>query len=137
MQEIMSFTTTNNAYKNTLIKAYYYIILADGVINEKELAFGEKMIRKEDIDQNLFNKKMKSFESEKLESLIVSLKSDLKKLKKEEQIKIIAYMSNVANSDGFMDQTEWKMIYDLYKNELNLQLEDILQAQKTIPPFQN
>jgi len=133
----MSFTTTNNAYKNTLIKAYYYIILADGVINEKELAFGEKMIRKEDIDQNLFNKKMKSFESEKLESLIVSLKSDLKKLKKEEQIKIIAYMSNVANSDGFMDQTEWKMIYDLYKNELNLQLEDILQAQKTIPPFQN
>lgn len=44
-------------------------------------------------------------------------------------------MSNIANADGFMDPTEWRMIYQLYKDELNLNLDDILTQQKKIPPF--
>ena len=85
--------------------------------------------------EEYFQKKIEAYKNDPNQNLVESLKSDLKKLSKEEQIKIIAYMSNAANSDGFMDALEWKMIYDLYKNELQLSLEDIIQTQRKIPPF--
>ncbi len=124
-------------FKETLIKAYYYISSADGAFDDKELEFGDKMIQKESIDKSEFQKKIDSYNCDTPECIIHSLKDDLKKLNRNEQIKIIAYMSNIANSDGFMDPSEWKMIYNLYKNELNLDLEEIIKAQKLIPPFSN
>ena len=127
--------TALNTFKETLVKAYFYISSADGKIDQKEVEMGNKMIAKELIDKKEFEKKIESYQCETPECIINSLKDDLKKLKREEQIKIIAYMSNIANSDGFMDPAEWKMIYNLYKNELNLTLEEIISMQKQIPPF--
>ncbi len=128
---------TKNTFKETLLKAYYYIISADGNIEERELEIGRKMCKKEGIDEGEFQKKIEAYKNDPNQNLIDSLKTDLKKLSKEEQVKVIAYMSNTANSDGFMDALEWKMIYELYKNELQLTLEDIIQMQRQIPPFTN
>jgi len=129
--------TTFDYFKDTLIKAYFFISNADGKIDAKEIAIGHKMVLKEQINQEEFQRKIDSYNCETPECIVQSLKSDLKKLSKDQQIKIIAYMSNIANADGFMDPVEWKMIYNLYKNELNLNLEDIIKAQKLIPPFSN
>ncbi len=129
--------STFDVFKETLIKAYYYISSADGSVDTKEIEMGNKMIRKESIDKDAFQKKIESYNAETPEGIIRSLTDDLRKLKREQQIRIIAYMSNVANADGFMDPKEWKMIYNLYKNELNLPLEEIIMVQKTIPPFTN
>lgn len=128
-------TTAHKLFKETLIKAYNYIARADGEIDEKETALGKKMIRKENILEDEFNDRMIAFSSQEHDALVVSLKSDLKKLEKDEQIKILAYMSNIANADGFMTADEWRIIYKLYKEELQLQLEEILAVQKEIPPF--
>lgn len=122
-------------FTDTLIKAYHYIVHADGRIDDKEVELGQKMIAEEKIPPEVFTQKMAVLDNEKHEELIKTLKIDLKKLSQKDQIKIIAYMSNIANADGFMDPTEWKMIYQLYKDELNLNLDDILTQQKKIPPF--
>ena len=122
-------------FTDTLIKAYHYIVHADGRIDDKEVELGHKMIVEEKIPPDVFTQKMAILDNEKPEELIKTLKIDLKKLSQKDQIKIIAYMSNIANADGFMDPTEWKMIYQLYKDELNLNLDDILTQQKKIPPF--
>ena len=129
--------STLDIFKETLIKAFYYISTADGKVDDKEKEMGKKMIQKESIDNTEFQKKIDAFNCETPDCIIHSLKDDLKKLKRDEQIKIIAYMSNVANADGFMDPSEWKMIYNLYKNELKLNLEEIITMQKKIPPFSN
>lgn len=122
-------------FTDTLIKAYHYIVHADGRIDDKEVELGQKMIAEEKIPPEVFTQKMAILDNEKPEELIKTLKIDLKKLSQKDQIKIIAYMSNIANADGFMDPTEWRMIYQLYKDELNLNLDDILTQQKKIPPF--
>lgn len=122
-------------FTDTLIKAYHYIVHADGRIDDKEVELGQKMIAEEKIPPEVFTQKMAVLDNEKPEELIKTLKIDLKKLSQKDQIKIIAYMSNIANADGFMDPTEWRMIYQLYKDELNLNLDDILTQQKKIPPF--
>ncbi|SRR5690606_14953811 len=122
-------------FTDTLIKAYHYIVHADGRIDDKEVELGQKMIVEEKIPPDVFSQKMAVLDNEKPEELIKTLKVDLKKLSQKDQIKIIAYMSNIANADGFMDPTEWRMIYQLYKDELNLNLDDILTQQKKIPPF--
>jgi len=38
----------------------------------------------------------------------------------------------VANGDGFMDKTEWQLIYRIYHKELNLPLEEIFKVQKEL-----
>lgn len=124
-----------NFFKNTLVKAYFYIVHADGKIDAKEVALGKKMIAKEKIDEKVFDEKMTALGKLDQSVVIKGLQEDLRKLSKKDQIKVLAYMSNIANADGFMDPTEWKMIYKLYKEELNLKLEDILAEQKQIPPF--
>lgn len=129
--------TSRSFFKDTLIKAYHYIVHADGKIDDKEVELGRQMIAKENISEGDFAQKMETLNNQKPEEIIKTLRVDLKKLKKEDQIKIVAYMSNLANADGFMDPTEWRMIYQLYKDELDLNLDDILAQQKKIPPFVN
>lgn len=133
----MKLNHSNTLFKDTLIKAYYYIANADGKIDDKEVELSNKMIAKENIDKAVFDKKINSFENIELNQIMESLISDLKKLPKTDQIKILAYMSNIANADGFMDAAEWKMIYNIYKRELDLELEEIIKVQKQIPPFIN
>jgi uncharacterized tellurite resistance protein B-like protein len=48
------------------------------------------------------------------------------------QIRIVAWLCVVANGDGFMDKTEWQLIYTIYHKELNLPLEEIFKVQKEL-----
>jgi hypothetical protein len=41
-------------------------------------------------------------------------------------------MCVLANSDGFMDKSEWQFIYKIYHKELHLALDDIMHVQKEL-----
>jgi len=48
------------------------------------------------------------------------------------QIRTIAWLCLIANSDGFMANEEWQFIYKTYFHELKLSREKILEEQKIL-----
>ena len=87
-----------------MVAFYYLLIHADGGVKEKEV----KAIYSECINA-------------------------LKNCTYNEQVRIIAWMSRIASSDGFMDPREWKLIYQVYFRELGMDLQDILNEQRNLP----
>jgi hypothetical protein len=68
------------------------------------------------------------YSGESLTELITSMRM----LTREEQIQCIAWLCVIANADGFMDKTEWQVIYRIYYKEHQLPLDEIMQMQKTL-----
>jgi hypothetical protein len=56
----------------------------------------------------------------------------LKQMSSKDQVRSIAWMCVIANADGFMDRSEWQLIYTIYHKELNLPLHDIFAVQKDL-----
>ena len=129
----MSIIENKTQYIESLVLLYHLLIHADGRIDEKELKMGELMKKHEKIGDwefnHLLDKVSKMDNDETLRDCIASLK----KCDYNLQVKCIAWMSLIANSDGFMDPEEWKLIYLLYHKELKLKLSDILEMQKQLP----
>lgn len=115
-----------------LLEFFYLVSMADGNINPMEEKMGKVMAVKEGLEENFYHLHLKSIMSctkgEIMERTIVGLK----KLQKAEQINILAWVSLIANSDGFMDETEWKLIYRIYHDELKLELKVVLSRQNEL-----
>ena len=125
------YSETFTTFKETLVVAYYYIINADGIIDPKEVSFGEKMIKKENIRESDFNLKIEELKSLDHEQLKDMLKGLIKHLNTVEQVRIVAYMSKAADADGFRDPAEMSSIQDIYK-ELHIHLNDVIRVKETI-----
>jgi len=119
-------------FKEVLTKLYFILICSDGHVNEKEVSYGRKMVESEGIDENYFFSQIKLLEVNNQQELLPEAIVNLKKLTKEEQIRIVAWLCVIANADGFMDKAEWQMIYRLYHKELQLPLDDIMKVQKLL-----
>lgn len=119
-------------YKELLTKLYFILVCADGNVNEKEVSYGRKMVEAEGIDENYFLSQIKLLEVNSQQAKLPEAIASLKTLKREEQIRCIAWLCIIANSDGFMDKTEWQMIYKIYHKELQLPLDEIMKVQKTL-----
>lgn len=129
----MTLTQRKTHYCSGLVSLYHLLINADGHVDEKELKMGEMMKKHENIDDWEFNYHMKKVAEKKKEELILECVQSLKKCDYELKVKCIAWMSLIANSDGFMAPEEWRLIYRIYNSELNLNLADILATQKKLP----
>lgn len=116
-----------------LIALYYLLIQADGKISDKELEMGEIMCRHEKIDSETFQIQIKNNDKVATDELYAKCVQSLKLCDEDFKLKTIAWMSLIANSDGFMSPDEWKLIYKIYCKELNLRLDDILAYQKSLP----
>jgi uncharacterized tellurite resistance protein B-like protein len=125
-------TQTTMEYKEVLTKLYFILVCADGNVNEKEVSYGRKMVEAEGIDESFFLSQIKLLEASAQQAKLPEAIANLKTLKREEQIRAIAWLCIIANSDGFMDKTEWQMIYRIYHKELHLPLEEIMKVQKTL-----
>ncbi len=123
----------NKNYLSGMVGLYYLLIHADGDVNEKEISSGHMMMKYEGIDEIAFKSLLNVYSEAEKDVLYKQCVVSLKNCTTEDQIRIIAWMSRVANSDGFMDPEEWKLIYQVYYRELDLDLQDILQAQKDLP----
>ncbi len=119
-------------FKEVLTKLYFILICSDGNINEKEVSYGRRMVEAEGIDENYFFSQIKLLEVNNQHELLPEAIVNLKKLNRDEQIRCIAWLCIIANSDGFMDKAEWQMIYRLYHKELQLPLDEIMKVQKTL-----
>lgn len=117
-------------HKPTLIKLYHLLVNADNNVNEREIAAGKQMIRAEKIDELEFTNLLESLKKRDQAVVYSESLDELKKLDHEKQVRCIAWLSVIANADGFMDKTEWKFIYNLYYKELALQLDEIMKVQK-------
>lgn len=119
-------------YNTIITKLYFILIYADGKLDEKEIASGNSMIKAEAIEAEDFRVQMAYLKSKDTQSLLSDCLLGLKKLSRTQQIRIIAWLCVVANADGFMDATEWHLIYKIYHKELYLSLDDIFNVQKEL-----
>jgi uncharacterized tellurite resistance protein B-like protein len=120
-------------YLSGMVALYYLLIHADGEVNEKEVKSGEIMRQHEGINEMEFEDLLELYKRQDKEILYEECVNTLRGCSYSDQVKIVAWMSRIANSDGFMDPREWKLIYQVYYRELGLDLQDILQVQKSLP----
>ena len=129
--------TQNKAYFiGGLVTLYHLLINADGHVDDKEIRMGELMRKHENIDNWEFQYHLNKIGSKPKEEIVDTCITSLKKCDYESKVKCIAWMSLIANSDGFMAPEEWKLIYFIYCTTLKINLADILTAQKALPRLQ-
>ncbi|HBH24429.1 MAG TPA: hypothetical protein DDY13_13525 [Cytophagales bacterium] len=134
--KFINMTTSANrrsGYKKGLIALYYLLIHADGKISDREVQMGTLMQKAEDIEIDFFEEIMKQSENIDNETLLKNSIVLLNTCSYEQKVRSIAWLSVIANSDGFMDREEWSLIYRIYNNELKVSLDDILECQKLLP----
>lgn len=119
-------------FKSVITRLYFLLINSDGKVNHGEISLGLKMIQAEGIVESEFNAQMEILKGMDSAVIYKECLRDLKTLKPEQQIRSIAWMCVLANSDGFMDRVEWQFIYKIYHKELRLALDDIMQVQKEL-----
>ena len=119
-------------FKEVLTKLYFILICADGNVNEKEVSYGRKMVEAEGIDENYFFTQIKLLEVNNQQVSLPEAIAGLKKLTRQEQIRCIAWLCIIANSDEFMDKAEWQMIYKIYHKELQLPLDEVMKVQRSL-----
>ena len=119
-------------FKAIIIRLYYMLIYSDGKVNQGEISLGKKMIETEGISDAEFNTQIESLKKKDASVIYKECLADLKRLKPDLQIRSIAWMCVLANSDGFMDKAEWQFIYKIYHKELHLPLDNIMEVQKEL-----
>jgi len=127
----MNYNNPMNA-NATIAQLYYLFIYADGQVDEKEVEMGKVLIKMEQLNAELFNKELTRLEAQVIDRnrLFDDCVAVLKKLEKKVQIRYIAWMCLIANSDGFMDREEWKLVHNFYHKELHLSHDLVLAEQK-------
>lgn len=120
-----------NHFQRTLVKAYYYLVIIDGKVDPKELTFGSEMIHKEGIYRDMFEELLDSFSLMPGEQIKSSLIDEIRMLTQPEQIKIVAYMSSLADVDGVTDVSEKDIIHDLCF-ELQIDFKEIINARQDL-----
>lgn len=119
-------------YSIVLTNLYFILIYADGEVNEHERATGHQILKTESIKEEDFNLQMEMLKSIQADIILAESIPALKKLSRDQQIRIVAWLCVVANGDGFMDKAEWALIYRIYYKELNLSLDEIFKVQKQL-----
>lgn len=119
-------------FKAIIIRLYYMLIYSDGKVNQGEISLGKKMIETEGISDAEFNAQIEVLKKKDSSVVYKECLADLKRLKTDLQVRSIAWMCVLANSDGFMDKAEWQFIYKIYHKELHLPLDDIMEVQKEL-----
>ena len=122
-------------HKPVLVKLYHLLVNADGNVNEKEIIAGKQMMKAEGIIDFEFDRLIDSLKKRNPQVVLSECIDELKRLDHEKQVRCIAWLSAIANADGFMDKTEWHFIYQLYHKELQLQLTEVMNKQKELIGF--
>lgn len=120
------------SFKSIIIRLYYMLIYSDGKVNDGEVSLGKRMIQAEGISEQEFIVQLDSLKVKDTAIIYRETLAELRCLKPERQIRCVAWLCVLANSDGFMDRTEWQFIYKIYHKELQLPLDVIMEVQKEL-----
>ena|SRR5687768_12703942 len=119
-------------YKTILTQLYFILIYADGHVNEHEWSSGKNLVTAEGLEEKEFRVQLELLKSKSRPLILEDCIKSLKKLDRNQQVRMIAWLCVVANGDGFMDKSEWQLIYKIYHKELHLPLEEIFKVQKEL-----
>jgi uncharacterized tellurite resistance protein B-like protein len=119
-------------YKTILTQLYFILIYADGQVNEHEWSSGKNLVKSEGLEEEDFKVQLELLKSKNKTVVLEGCIKGLKKLDRNQQIRMIAWLCVIANGDGFMDRSEWQLIYKIYHKELHLPLEEIFKVQKEL-----
>jgi tellurite resistance protein len=125
-------STRQNLYNTALVDLCFLLSLADGAVTSKEEEACLAMAKHECIPDKLYSHRSKHLTYSDKNIVLAKALTAIKKLNLKSQINIIAWVALIANSDGFMAQDEWRFLYNIYHNELNLDLKQILERQKAL-----
>lgn len=120
-------------YLESLVSLYQLLINIDGHVDDKEKRMGEVMRKHEEIEEWKFNYHLKRVADLDRAQLLQLIINSLSKCDYESQVRCLAWISTIANSDGFMSPEEWKLIFYIYDTRLKLNIKDILEVQKKLP----
>ena len=120
------------SYDTLITRMYFLIAFADGHFDQKEVQMGKQLVKSESLDEAEFNVQLHLLKTRDRAQLLAESIDALKKLDVKSQVRIVAWMCVVANADGFMDRSEWQLIYEIYHKELSLPLHDIFAIQKEL-----
>ena len=120
-----------NTFKKTLVEAYYYIMIADGLVDPRELSFGSLMIEKEGITREDFEKELDEMSITDVDVITQNLRESMLALTKEQQLKIVAYMVKIADADGTKDPSEMTSIQRVMEG-LELHINDIIKMKQQL-----
>src|SRR5688572_17673271 len=123
---------TQMSYKTILTQLYFILIYADGHVNEHEQSSGKNLVKAEGLEEEEFKVQLELLKSKSKPVVLEDCIKALKKLDRNQQIRMIAWLCVVANGDGFMDRSEWQIIYKIYHKELHLPLDEIFKVQKEL-----
>lgn len=129
----MNLTNDNSSFTTGITSLYYLLIHVDGVIHEKELQTGTIMVKHERINEVEFRQLLDQFKEVDENLLYTLCLKALRQCNTDKQVRAIAWVSRIADADGFLDPKEWSFIYKTYEQELNLDLKKILEVRKTLP----
>ena len=117
-------------YHAIIIRLYFLLIYGDGEANQKELVSARQMITTEGIQEPDFVAQLALLKSKSHEAIYKEAIDGLKRLDRTKQLRIVAWLCVLANADGFMERSEWQLIYKIYHKELALPLNEIFEVQK-------
>ena len=120
------------SFNSIVVRLYHILIQSDGKVNEAEVALGKRMIEAERITEFEFNYMLNGLKQKDMPTIAKECIADLKRSKREHQVRAVAWMCVLANSDGFMDKAEWQFIYKVYHKELMLPLDEVMEVQKEL-----
>jgi len=113
-------------YTHSTIALCYLIGNAHDGINDFESRMFNYIIRHEDLSGDECNSLIRKFDEMSYQEILNSAVENLKKCNKKEQLRCLAWMNSLANVDGYLADQEWSIIYNIYKKELNITLDEIL-----------
>lgn len=123
---------SSGIYFKAITHLYYLIVQADHVIDPREEKLGQQMQQVEGIDMDAFSAAVETLRALHEDQIYKKSLELLRQCTEEQQIRIIAWVSLIANADGFMAPEEFQLIHKIYHRELQIDLQAILLQQKKI-----
>jgi uncharacterized tellurite resistance protein B-like protein len=118
-----------NNYQIAMCKIYYLTIYADGDLTDDEYDTGKRILKDEGIViDNLNIESLINFQALTRQEQIHDCELSLRELPRHEQVKCIAWMCLLAESDWVLSNPE-RAIYEYFTQALNLTLTEISIAQ--------
>ncbi len=112
-----------------MCKIYYLTIYADCDLTDDEYETGQRILKEEDIIIESLNiEVLNKFQALERHEQMADCEACLRELTREEQVKCVAWMCLLAESDWVLSHTE-RDICEYFTKALNLSLAEISLAQ--------
>jgi uncharacterized tellurite resistance protein B-like protein len=121
----------SDLYDSVICLFYYLITYSDGNATQIEILLMDKISKIENFDKSQFEHQFLFYNQNDRTTVFNKCISDLKQLEEFEQIRILAWMFVVSDSDDDFNEKEWNVIQETL-SILELPLSQILTEERNL-----